>query len=180
MNELAAIAFALTVHAPVTPAGFDAESPEAFEERMTTIAKAGAAVSRTLEELAAVDTVIEGESSFDRWVHEGRVHPNPKLHQDHFRARCLMQVHQNARFAPDLDALGGTDLDATTRCLTAGVRLLRSAAFMCTHGMMLGIDDMERVFAAYKNSGVSCAPTMQSKARARRWAAIRARLWRAN
>lgn len=180
MNELVAIAVALTFHQPVTPKGFEPEAADDFRTREVTIGMAAGAVTKSPEELAALYAVIDAESSFDRWVHAGLVHPDRRLHQDHFKARCLVQAHANKRYAPDLEALGGVDLEATTRCLTAGIRMLRSAAFMCTHGSMLTVEDMERVFAGYANSGVNCMPTKGSKLRAKNWVSIRARVWGAS
>lgn len=173
-------AAALAFHQPAAPKGYEPEAREDYEARLRTIATAEATIARNVEEAAAALTIISGESAFDLWVHAGLVHPDPRKHQDHFKARCLMQVHQNIRYAPDLEALGGTDLEATTACLTAGMRNLRSAAYMCTHGSMATREDMERVFAAYRNSGVSCVPTKQSIARAKLWETVRGRLWRAS
>jgi hypothetical protein len=150
-----------------------AEERHSFELRAETMAEAVAAESRSVEEEAAVVVVWKGESGLDPLIHAGL--PHPVLTSDHGRARCLGQLHRSG-LVPEWATLAGTDLDATTRCARATIRVLRSSAGMCTGGQMLSETDMARVFAAY--GGTGCAPTVQSIRRARDWVRVRAALWR--
>jgi hypothetical protein len=151
-----------------------AEDRYAFELRAETMAEAVASEARSVEEAAAVAVIWEREGGLDPLIHAGL--PHPVLTSDHGRARCLGQVHSSGLVPrQEWATLAGTDLDATTRCAWATLRVLRSMAGMCTGGQMLDRDGMARVFAAY--GGTGCAPTVQSVFRAREWVTIRSKLW---
>lgn len=175
MNLTAAIlAAALALPPPVTPGGHEPEPRPAYEARIGTIAQAISDVSRTREEAATLLVIMYDESRFDRFIHAGERHPI--WTQDHGRARCLAQLHATGQ-VPEWATLAGTDLDSTRRCAGAAIRVLRSAAHVCTSGKMTATADMARVFEAYANSGVQCSPSKRSAERAARWERLRTRLW---
>lgn len=175
MIRTALLSIALAWTQPTPPKGHAQEPRADYEHRVTTQVDAALSLTRRPEELAAVFVTVKHEGGLDPWVHAGLEHPNPHLHQDHGRARCGMQVHENNHIGHDgWLALGGTDFDATRRCFAEGLRLLRGAAWMCTGGQMLSRADMERVFSAY--AGHACVPTPSSISRARNWEQILHRL----
>lgn len=160
---------------PTTPRGHAPEPRPVYESRIATQVDAAWSLTHDPRKLAAIFITVRQEGGLDPWVHAGLEHPNPHLHQDHGRARCGMQIHENARLGHDgWLALGGTDFDATRRCFAEGLRLLNGAAWRCTGGQMLSRDDMARVFASYGGHG--CTPTAWSMARADQWESLRRRL----
>lgn len=170
------LSIALAWTQPTPPKGHAQEPRAEYERRVTTVIDAALSVTHNPRELAAIVVVIKHESALDPWVHAGLEHPNPFLSQDRGRARCLLQIHQNQHIGHDgWLALGGTDFDATRRCFAEGLRLLRSAAWMCTHSQMITVDDMARVFSAYAGHS-SCIPTAGSVRRAKNWEQIVHRL----
>jgi len=171
----ALLTVALSLPPPASPRGYDPEPRADYETRVSTIAISIGAVSKTPEEAAGLLVLAYGESRFDALVHAGLTHP--VLDQDHGRARSLWQLHASG-IVPEWSTLGGTDVEATTRAARAALRVLRSAAWMCTHSSMLTADDMARAFAEYGRGDRSCMPTRQSIARAQQWERVRARLWR--
>ncbi len=174
MNNVAALlAVALAFPRPVVPKGYDPETEEQYVARVTVIAQAIATVSRNKDEEAALLELAEAESHLDPIVHAGGVHP--RYDQDHGRAKSLWQLHASKQI-PDWDSLGGADLESTTRAARAAVRVLRSAAYFCSHSSLLTADDVDRTFAEYGAGSRACMPTQQSKRRAQQWATIRAKL----
>lgn len=174
MNNVAALlAVALTFPRPVVPKGYDPETENQYVARVTVVATAIASVSRSKDEEAALLELAEAESGLDPIVHAGGVHP--RYDQDKGRARSLWQLHASKQIE-DWDHLAGADLESTTRAARAAVRVLRSAAYFCTHSSMLTADDLDRVFAEYGAGSRACMPTRQSAIRSRQWAKIRAKL----
>jgi len=102
-----------------------AEPQEAYVERTAVVALAAVEASPDLPTIATLVELAHRESHLDRRIHSGEGHPSD--HEDHGRARCLLQVHRNDWLPGDAwDVLAGTDLDATRRCFAFGVRLLRA------------------------------------------------------
>lgn len=170
------LAVALALAAPATPKGYDPpETPDEYRARIGVIMSAISAVTSRPGEQVALFVVARGESDFDWWVHAGLTHPDKRKHQDHGKARCILQIHAS-RLVPEWQELAGTDLEATKRCMRAGLRLLRSAAAYCHADLETG-QGVSRAFALY-GSGKTCTPTRKSTERAGYWASYRARIER--
>lgn len=160
---------------PTPPHGHAQEPRNEYEQRVSIQVDAALSLTHRPEELAALFVTVKHEGGLDPWVHAGLEHPNPHLHQDHGRARCALQIHENQRIGhAGWLALGGTDFDATRRCFAEGLRLLRGAAYLCTGAQMLSRDQVERVLSAY--AGHACVPTASSVRRAQNWEEIFRRL----
>jgi len=178
MTDLHALLLSLVLgwQPPATPRGHAPEPRPVYESRIATQVDAAWSVTHDPRKLAALFVVDRQEGGMDPWVHAGLVHPNPHFHQDHGRARCPLQIRENKHIGHDgWLGLAGHDFEATRRCFAEGLRLLNSAAWLCTGGQMLTRDDMARVFAAY-GRGHGCTPTAWSMARANMWDGLRRRL----
>ena len=143
------------------------ESAEDYVVRLDTIARAIVAESDSTDEALAVLVLWHSESKFDPLIHAGE--PHPLWHQDHGRARCGLQVHRS-RLIPDWDAITGTHLAATRRCVAAGLRVLRHGLTVCGRGYV-GRERMARGFQAYA-SGHCGAPSAESLRRSAEWARV--------
>jgi hypothetical protein len=170
MNLLPSLlAIALSWPVPTPPAGYERESDEAYRERVTVIVRAIAAVTDDPYEAAALLVLSRDESTFDPWIHAGLAHPDPRKHQDHGRARCVLQIHRS-RLVPEWAELAGTDFDSTVRCMKAGLRLLRGAAGYCKASLHTR-PGVTRALSLYA-TGRSCLPITLAKERSERWSLV--------
>jgi hypothetical protein len=132
MNPLAKLlAIALAWPFPSPPSGYERESEPEYKDRVTTIVNAITTATSDPDEAAALLVLSRDESTFDRWIHAGLKHPDPNKHQDHGRARCVLQIHRS-RLVPEWDELAGTDLESTVKCMRAGLRRLLSSELALT------------------------------------------------
>lgn len=122
---------------------------------------------RDMRRAYALLVLTAGESgAWDPRVHAGLDHP--VWHQDHGRARCLGQLHQNRRLTPERwSALAGLDEEATERCLSETLRLLDFAVRYCR--VTYDEPGLALAYAAYGNGG-RCVATQESRRRARLFA----------
>jgi hypothetical protein len=171
MNWLANLmAIALSWPTPNTPTGYEREPEADYRERVEVIVRAIAEVTADPDEAAALLTLSRDESTFDRWIHAGLTHPDPAKHQDHGRARCVLQIHRS-RLVPEWEDLAGTDFESTVRCMRAGLRLLRGAAGFCKASLHTRAG-MERALSLYA-TGKSCKPIELARVRSARWGQVR-------
>lgn len=168
------LAVALALPCPVTPVGYEPEARDAYAARVDTITRAIVFVAAGDVDIAVLLLVVSREeSTFDRWIHAGLVHPDPTKHQDHGRARCVLQIHPS-KLVPDWDRLAGTDFESTVRCMQAGLRILRSSARYCNVDLH-SRDGLERAISLYA-TGKSCKPISLARERAAVWERYRDRV----
>lgn len=118
---------------------------------------------------AGVLTVWAAETHFDPYIHAGIPHPDPALHEDHGRARCLGSIHRSARMTlEEWRGLAGTSREATTRCALATLRALRSSFWICARGESVNVDTLARTLEQYA-TGHSCEAGAESRRRAQAW-----------
>lgn len=150
-------------------------TPEAEADRvsrMETIATALDSVTQDPGQAAAVITAIWFESHLDPLIHAGLRHP--RWHSDRGRARCLSQVHKSP-LVKEWDHMVGTDIESTTNCLRATLRLLKSASWVCGNRGVFDSATVARTYMAY-GTGRCQAPMHWATVRAEFWARTRARL----
>lgn len=184
MSTLAEIllAIALSLPAPWYEPGKAPETDEQYRERLQTIATSIALEAEANEDwqwdstsLAAVTFVTwYSESKFALEVHNGS--GKSRHGEDEGRARCLGQLHKTGWVPKSVwKTLAGTDLEATRRCARATMKVLAMQGKRCNMKKRPNLWAVARMEAAYAH-GMSCAPTKNSTARARRWAKLMARI----
>ncbi len=158
------LAAALSLPAPWTKT--PVETPEQYQARLDTIAKAIAIEAPNKLTAVTVLVVWYDESRFDRRIHAGEEHPI--WTQDVGRARCLGQLHVSGLVPrAQWERLVGLDIDATRRCARATVRVLLAQRRLCR---ARGTPGLAQTLAAYA-SGVTCRPDARSRKAAIRLAA---------
>jgi hypothetical protein len=184
MSTLAEIllAIALSLPAPWYKTGKAPETHLEYKERLQTIATAIAVEAVANEDwqwdstsLAAATFVTwYSESKFALEVHNGS--GKSRHGEDQGRARCLGQLHKTGWVPKSVwKTLTGTDLEATRRCARATMKVLAMQGKRCNMRKKPNLWAVARMEAAYAH-GMSCAPTKNSTARARRWAKLMERI----
>lgn len=184
MSTLAEIllAIALSLPAPWYAPGKAPETEAEYRERLQTIATAIALEAEANEDwqwdptsLAAVTFVTwYSESKFALEVHNGS--GKSRHGEDQGRARCLGQLHKTGWVPKSVwKTLAGTDLEATRRCARATMKVLAMQGKRCGMKKKPSFWAVARMEAAYAH-GLSCTPTKNSTARARRWSKLMARI----
>lgn len=172
---------------PKPPAGELGETPAEYEERRETIVGATTQAARegkgwSLEVRAAgVIVVWDAEHpGFDRYIHAGLPHPDPRNHQDHGHAICLGSIHRNNWWTVEQwKSFAGTSFAATLRCARATLRLLRSQWWICGKGRGDLETELAWTLQQYATGAKECAaPCDESKDRARMWVALVNRIGR--
>jgi hypothetical protein len=176
------LAIALTLPTPWYKPGSNPETSLQYRERLGTIATAIAVEAEANEDwqwdptsLAAATFVTwYSESRFALEVHNGS--GKSRFGEDDGRARCLGQLHKTG-WVPksDWQQLTGTDLEATRRCARATMKVLALQGKRCKMKQKPNMWAVARLEAAYAH-GMSCAPTKNSTARARRWVKLMDRI----
>lgn len=177
LEKLLAVLVALP--APFYPPGRGPETPDEYERRLRTMAKAIVVESytdhwtgRPREDLVALVAVTwYQESHFHLAVHKGEARGAGG------RANCLGQIVPNSLVPRSKwRRLAGSDLESTRRCAAATIRIVAHHADKCvTHDGALTQMDAAKVFAGYAK-GQSCVPGRRSLFRAKRWARVRAQI----
>jgi hypothetical protein len=153
MSSLAEIllAIALSLPAPWYKSGKAPETEVEYRERLQTITAAIA---------------LEADNGSGKSRHG----------EDEGRARCLGQLHKTGWVPKSVwKTLAGTDLEATRRCARATMKVLAMQGKRCGMKKTPNLWAVARMEAAYAH-GMSCAPTKNSTARARRWAKLMNRI----
>ena len=152
------LALALSWPHPWYPPGKNPETPEQYQERIGTIVQAVTMETQDRELATAVLVLTYQESRWRVDVHDGS-----KL-GDHGRAACLGQIHVSWRVPKqDWEALTGTGLEATRRCVGTVAGLLGGYRRMC--------GSWEGAFSGYA-SGRGCTVLALGRERAARLAKV--------
>jgi hypothetical protein len=176
------LAIALSLPTPWYKAGKAPETEVAYRERLQTIAQAIALEAEANEDwqwdstsLAAATFVTwYSESKFALEVHNGS--GKSRHGEDDGKARCLGQLHKTGWVPKSVwKTLTGTDLEATRRCARATMKVLAMQGKRCGMKKKANLWAVARLEAAYAH-GMSCAPTKNSTARARRWSKVMDRI----
>ncbi|MEY2934147.1 MAG: hypothetical protein RL033_4896 [Pseudomonadota bacterium] len=176
------LAIALSLPTPWYKAGKAPETDVAYRERLQTIAQAIALEAEANEDwqwdstsLAAATFVTwYSESKFALEVHNGS--GKSRHGEDDGKARCLGQLHKTGWVPKSVwKTLTGTDLEATRRCARATMKVLAMQGKRCGMKKKANLWAVARMEAAYAH-GMSCAPTKNSTARARRWSKLMDRI----
>lgn len=156
------------------------ETQSAYEARVTVIAQAIHLETTDVALAAAVATIVLKESSLDPRVHAG------EKRGDSGRSICLGQNKAYGMTEQQWLELGGTDLDATRRCIALTARRLRGSLGMCRRqagrtGKPVTGNDMLRAFTQY-GDGFRCDPDITARpadfrARLPMWVKLRNRIW---
>lgn len=176
------LAIALSLPTPWYKAGKAPETDVAYRERLQTIVQAIALEAEANEDwqwdstsLAAATFVTwYSESKFALEVHNGS--GKSRHGEDDGKARCLGQLHKTGWVPKSVwKTLAGTDLEATRRCARATMKVLAMQGKRCGMKKKANLWAVARMEAAYAH-GMSCAPTKNSTARARRWSKLMDRI----
>jgi hypothetical protein len=176
------LAIALSLPTPWYQSGKNPETELQYRERLQTIATAIALEAQANEDwqwdptsLAATTFVTwYSESRFALEVHDGS--GQSRFGEDAGRARCLGQLHKTG-WVPksEWQRLTGIDLESTRRCARATMKVLAKQGKRCKMKDTPNLWAVARLEAAYAH-GMSCSPTKNSTARARRWAKLMDRI----
>jgi hypothetical protein len=177
--KLAAAIFSVLLHWGQAPAPIDepGETRAEFELRMDTATASVVAVAHEPSKLFVLRKVFAVAGILTVWHFESHlaleVHNGTKR-GDGGKANCMGSIHASA-LVPDWSQLSGTDLDATTRCARATLRVLRSSWWECAHGRDIDEQSLAETLEQYA-TGHTCAPGAESRKRARFWMRLTRRL----